>query len=110
MGTFVKGDVVVAPFPYSELTASKKRPVLVVASMSGNDVILCQITSQSKRDTYSISLADGDFQSGSLRRESFIRPNRIFTADSRIVLYKAGKVSNQKMEEVVRSIISILKS
>ena len=44
MGAFVKGDVVVAPFPFSDLSAAKKRPALVVATLAGNDVILCQIT------------------------------------------------------------------
>ncbi len=45
MGRFVKGDVVIMPFPFSDLSASKKRPALVVASLAGDDVILCQITS-----------------------------------------------------------------
>ena len=44
MGAFVKGDVVVAPFPFSDLSATKKRPALVVATLTGDDVILCQIT------------------------------------------------------------------
>lgn len=109
MGAFVKGDIVITPFPYSDLTASKKRPALVVAPLTGDDVILCQITSQQKHDNYSISLADKDFQTGSLRQESFIRPNRIFTADSRIVLYKAGTISLPKVEQVIGAIISILK-
>ena len=43
MGKFVKGDVVVVPFPFSDLSASKKRPALVVATLTGNDVILCKI-------------------------------------------------------------------
>ena len=37
MGRFVKGDVVVIPFPYSDLSASKKRPALVVTSLDGDD-------------------------------------------------------------------------
>ena len=110
MGAFVKGDIVIAPFPYSDLTASKKRPALVVAPLTGDDVILCQITSQQKYDNYSISLTDKDFQTGSLHQESYIRPNRIFTADSRIVLYKAGTISIPKVEQVIGAIISILKS
>ncbi len=110
MGKFVKGDVVVAPFPYSDLTTSKKRPALVVAPLDGDDVILCQITSQMKQDDYSISLQNTDFQSGTLHQNSFIRPNRLFTADSRIVLYKAGDIKNLKMEEVVDKIIAILKT
>jgi mRNA interferase MazF len=110
MGAFVKGDIVVVPFPYSDLTASKRRPALVVASLDGDDVILCQITGQVKHDSYSVSLGEKDFQSGSLRQDSYIRPNRIFTAESKIVLYKAGIISVQKSDEVINKLISILKS
>lgn len=41
MGEFVKGDVVVAPFPFSDLSAAKKRSALVVAALTGDDVLLC---------------------------------------------------------------------
>jgi mRNA interferase MazF len=96
MGAFVKGDVVVAPFLFSDLSASKKRPALVLAALTGDDIILCQITSQSVSDRYAIPLADPDFTAGSLRQASHIRPNRLFTADSKIVLYRAGAINAKK--------------
>lgn len=109
MGKFVKGDVVVAPFPYSDLTASKKRPALVVAPLDGDDVILCQITSKLKRDEYSIALTSIDFKSGTLHQDSFVRPNRLFTADSSVVVYKAGDLKRAKMDEVIEKIIAIIR-
>jgi mRNA interferase MazF len=45
MGKFVVGEVVVLPFPQTDLQAGKRRPVLVVADLTGDDLILCQITS-----------------------------------------------------------------
>jgi len=42
---FVKGEVVVIPFPFSDLTQAKRRPALVVTRLEGDDLILCQITS-----------------------------------------------------------------
>jgi mRNA interferase MazF len=110
MGKFVKGDIVVAPFPYSDLTTSKKRPALVIAPLEGDDVILCQITSKAKRDNCAIRLTNTDFKSGSLHQESFIRPNRLFTADGRIILYRAGEVKRHKSDEVIAKIIEILKT
>ena len=108
MGRFVKGDVVVIPFPYSDLSTSKKRPALVIASLDGDDVILCQITSQSISDRYGIALGTADFRSGGLKRASNIRPNRLFTADGRIVNYRAGVIKDEKLQEVLQRIIQIV--
>ena len=91
----MKGDVVVVPFPFTDLSRAKRRPALVIATPEGEDVLLCQITSQQVRDSYAISLEDVDFSDGALRVPSNIRPNRIFTADGRIVLYRGG-ASNPK--------------
>jgi mRNA interferase MazF len=109
MGRFIKGDVVVVPFPFSDLSASKRRPALVLADLVGDDLILCQITSQSVRDTYSIALLDSDFTAGSLNKPSNIRPNRLFTADRHIVLYKTGSLKTEKIVEVTDILVSILK-
>jgi mRNA interferase MazF len=51
----VKGGIVVITFPFSDLSASKRRPALVMENMTGDDVILCQITSIAKNDQYSIT-------------------------------------------------------
>ena len=46
MARFISGEVVVVPFPFTDLASSKVRPAVVLASLSRGDVILCQITSQ----------------------------------------------------------------
>ena len=92
MAKFVKGDVVVIPFPFSDLSQSKRRPALVLTVLQGNDLILCQITSKSVKDNYAIPVDQNDFASGHLNQESNIRPNRLFTADSQIILYRIGNI------------------
>jgi mRNA interferase MazF len=37
---FMKGDVVVVPFPFSDLTQAKRRPALVISALEGDDLIL----------------------------------------------------------------------
>ena len=110
MAEFIKGDVVVIPFPFSDLSEVKKRPAFVVNSLSGDDIILCQITSQAIKDKYSVSLKKIDFVSGGLSVNSNIRPNRIFTADKGIILYKVGNVKESKKKEVIQKIIEIVKN
>lgn len=63
-----------AGFPFA-----KKR--LVLADLKSNDIILCQITSQSVNDEYVLPLDNSGFSKGSLRKPSNIRPNRLFTAE-----------------------------
>lgn len=110
MGRFVKGDVVIMPFPFSDLSASKKRPALVVSPLAGDDVILCQITSQPVRDRYALAIEETDFASGSLNRPSNVRPNRLFTADSSLILYRAGSLSPAKTDMIIDAIIKILRN
>lgn len=110
MAEFVKGDVVVVPFPFSDLSESKRRPALVITPLEGEDILLCQITSQTVKDSYAILIEDKDFETGSLKQSSYVRPNRLFTADTRIILYHVGRIGNKKMKEVVRKIIEIVEA
>jgi mRNA interferase MazF len=101
----VKGDVVVVPFPFSDLTLAKRRPALVLARLEGNDVILCQITSRAVSDSYAVPISDADFADGSLRLPSNVRPNRIFTTDSSIVLYRVGGLKAARASDMVEKVV-----
>lgn len=107
MASFVKGDIVVIPFPFSDLSNSKKRPAMVLSCLTGNDIILCQITG-TRSDEYSININNADFEQGSLVHDNnFIRPNRIFTADKNIILYKVGKLKIIKINETINKLIEL---
>jgi mRNA interferase MazF len=106
---FIKGDIVVVPFPFSDLTNAKRRPALVMTALEGDDLILCQITSQRVRDKYAIDLDDDDFESGALRQKSSIRPNRLFTADQRIILRRIGHLRKEKISQIVEKMLEILR-
>lgn len=110
MARFVRGDVVIIPFTFSDLRRAKRRPALVLAELEGGDHILCQITSQRVRDRHAIELDDADFESGGLKQKSHVRPNRLFTADTRIILYQAGRLKPEKVREILAKVVEILKA
>jgi len=110
VGKFVKGDVVVVPFPFSDLSTSRRRPALALVDLAGNDLILCQITSKSVRDDMAVSIDVTDIDQGSLNTISNIRPNKLFTADESIVLYRVGKLKNDKLNEVVTSVVNMFQN
>ncbi|MCL2355963.1 MAG: type II toxin-antitoxin system PemK/MazF family toxin [Defluviitaleaceae bacterium] len=108
MGRFVKGDIAVLNFPFSDLSGAKRRPALVLADLTGNDVLLCQITSIASKDAYAVRIETGDYVRGMLKTESVIRPNKVFTADKSLVLYVACTIGNEKVNKTTETLMSIL--
>jgi mRNA interferase MazF len=107
VGPFVKGDVVIVPFPYSNLKTSKRRPALIVAAPSGRDFIAAQITSRPQVDPHAIPITAADFVSGDIKKSSYIRPTILFTLDPDEVLHRAGTVTTAKMQEVTDQLVHI---
>ncbi len=108
MERFVKGDVVVIPFPFSDLSGSKRRPAFVLADLPGDDVILCQVTSQPSKDNLSVPLLISDFSSGALPVNSNIRPAKVFTADKNIIVKKVGTVKDHVSTKAVTVLKDLL--
>ena len=108
MGRFVKGDIVVLNFPFSDLSGTKRRPALVLADLIGNDIVLCQITSIATKDVYSIQIDIEDYVNGKLNATSVIRPNKIFTADKSLILYVACAIENEKVDKAIETLMDVL--
>jgi mRNA interferase MazF len=104
------GSVVLVPFPFSDLSASKLRPALVLASSGRGDWVCVQITSNPYSDTSAIEVSDVDFQFGSLRKLSYIRPGKLFTANQSLFRRIAGKINESKLDEVRTTIIRLFQS
>jgi mRNA interferase MazF len=56
MGTPTASEVVMVPFPFSDLSQSKLRPAIVLADAKRGDWILCQITSNPYADPGAIQI------------------------------------------------------
>ena len=80
MGAFATRQVILLPFPYSDLSAQKVRPALILADAGRGDWLLCQITSNPYADPAAVELNHDAFASGSLQRVSYASPNKLFTA------------------------------
>jgi len=109
VGKFIKGDIVVVPFPFSDLSASKRRPAIILADLAGNDLILSQITSKNVSDSMSIAINPNDVTNSTLNVASNIRPNKLFTADESIVLYKIGTLKADKLGTVIAKVIEMFR-
>ena len=92
-GTMYKqGDILLIPIPFSDLTSSKKRPVLVLSNNDYNtkteDIIVAAVTSNITSKEYSIFISDEDMQEGNLHVTSCIRVDKIYTLSQNIVINK----------------------
>jgi mRNA interferase MazF len=85
MGPFATRQVVLLPFPFSDLTASKLRPA-------------------------PITLTDADFAQGSLQRVSYARASKIFTAHESLFQRAAGQITPERHSQVVRVIVELLQA
>ena len=81
MGAFAVGTVILVPFPFSDLSASKLRPAVILADAGRGDRICAQITSNPYSDASAVGLSEADFFTGSLAKTSYARPGKLFTAN-----------------------------
>ncbi len=93
MGRFVAGDIVVIPFPFDDLSASKQRPALILSESWPNAYLVAAITSQEKRIAQgAVEITSADLAEGILRRTSFIRLDVCFTAHESLLVRKIGRL------------------
>lgn len=109
MGEFTAGQVVVLPFPFSDLSQSKFRPALLLAGAERNDWIACQITSNQYADMRAITLTETDFVAGGLQRVSYARPGKLFTANEALFLDCAGTIAPSSLGRVRDAVIKLLR-
>jgi mRNA interferase MazF len=92
------GSAVLVTFPFSDLSASKLRPAVVLANVDPDDWILCQVTSNAYSDARAVEIADSDFASGGLARTSYARPGKLFSANTSIMNRVVGALAPQKQK------------
>jgi len=95
-------------FPFSDLSRSKLRPAVVLADTGRSDWILCQVTSQPYTDPLAVEVTNGDLASDSFRKDSYARPGKLFTANAGIMTKQIGELKSEKLEEIIRAVISLL--
>ena len=107
MGKFAVGTIVLVTFPFSNLKGQKVRPALVLANVGFDNLILCQITSKPYTSKIAISLKSADFAKGSLPIASFVRPDKLFTADTTIIKKAVGQLTPKSKKAVLQNVCTL---
>ncbi len=107
-----QGDIVLIPFPYSDLSTTKQRPVLVLSNTDYNkvqsDLIVAAITSNLISKTYTIQITADDLDEGQLRTTSIVRADKIYTLSNQIVIKKFGHLKPLIFSEVKKQLMLLL--
>ena len=101
-------QVVLLPFPFSDLSAQKLRPALVLAGAGSGDWLLSQITSKPYADARAVEITNADFASGGLHLVSYARPAKLFAAHASLFQSIAGEISAQAYQRVCAALIALL--
>lgn len=110
MGAFAAGQVVALPFPFSDLSAAKLRPALILADALRGDWVLCQITSKSYADSSAVELSQADFSAGGLQLTSYARPGKLFTAHEALFRLTAGTLTRDAHARAIRAVEALLEA
>ena len=117
MARFVKGDIVLVPFPFSAEEAYKHRPALVMASWSyagGTDYLVALITTQPAPDPYLTEIVQADTyggslaQSGSLVQRCYLRPTYLFAPDEQLISRRLDRLKPEKLAQVIQTVVRVL--
>ena len=100
------------PIPYTDLTSHKKRPVIIISNDDYNgyseDVIVVAVTSNLEQVKYSIPIDNSGLEEGSLKVQSMVRPDKIYTLHQGIIIKKFGKVSEDVFKQIKTAIVKIM--
>lgn len=101
-------EVVLLRFPFTDLSATKLRPVLVLTPPNSNgDFVAAQITSQCHH-ALQVPVTAADFELGVLPKPSIVRADKIFTLNQALIARRVGKVNDAALARILDAICRFL--
>ena len=104
----IKGKVVLLPFPFDDLSATKVRPAICLTNPIGryNHIILALITSQIPTDLLEtdiiLNISHPDFRSSGLHKSSTIRLDHLMTVRKSLIQRELGAVSSDTQDQIAQ--------
>lgn len=106
-------DLLLVPFPFSDQSGRKVRPVIIISNNEFNenseDLIVVGVTSNISKGEYTISLTNKDLDEGKLITQCCVKVENMLKIDKELVIKKIGKIKKGTLKEIVNKIMEILK-
>jgi len=115
MSIYKQRDVVLMPFPFSDLSGQKVRPVLILSNDAYNqqsaDVVVCGLTTNLSPAPYSIIIEVTDVeQPGTLRHKSKIKADTIASLEQSILIKQIARLKLPVFRRVIAEIEDLIRS
>ncbi len=94
------GDLVGIPFPYTDLTTKKRRPVLVITSPDQRGDFMGLAVTTAMKEKRAIPIEQDSLATGNLPKRSLIRYDKLFTLSSTTVMKVYGSVKGDVFREI----------
>ncbi|MHB8604189.1 MAG: type II toxin-antitoxin system PemK/MazF family toxin [Thermoplasmatota archaeon] len=105
------GDLVLVPFPFTDLSSAKQRPALVLSDAAVNaasaDVVVCALTSNLANSPHSVLVSDADLERGKLAKPSRVKVAKVATLQRSIVRKKFARLAPAAFSRVMREFESM---
>ena len=105
MAKYSQGDIVLLPYPYTDLSDTKKRPVVIISkdSINKQNFIVAKITSVIRNDKFSFAIKPIDIDI-KLRRRSEVRTNEVFTVHKSLIIKKITSFKKESIRHLTDKI------
>ena len=115
MSIYRQRDIVLVPFPFSDLSGQKVRPVLILSNDAYNqqsaDVVVCGLTTNLSPAPYSIIIEVTDVeQPGTLRHKSKVKADAIASLEQSILIKQIARLKLPVFKQVIAEIEDLISS
>ena len=103
-------EILLVPFPFSDQSGKKVRPVLVLSNdeyNQGQDLIVCAITSNLNTNKYSITIDGNNLESGNLYQKSLIKADGLLKISNSLIIKSIGVLSKNTFHKVSNTLKEI---
>lgn len=105
-------DLLLVPFPFSDQSGRKVRPVIVISNSEFNkysdDVIVLGVTSNISKDKYTITLENRNLDEGKLSTKCCIKVENILKLDKELIIKKIGKINKETLKNTIDKLYTII--
>ena len=105
-------DLLLVPFPFSDQSGRKVRPVIVISNNIFNkysdDVIVIGVTSNILKDNYTLNLTNNNLEEGKLFTNCIIKVENLLKLDKELIIKKIGRINKETLKNIIDKLFTII--